>query len=150
MKRIIWILWIVLLIYVIGCSTSPPKAGFSSDKTKTQPPTPVIKPIIKASEEGIARESLLQGNWTKAYEEYERLLKQNIKSPIAEYYFYQLLQVQDYSAGTISAKGGPSGKNNLSELINYLCDPQGHPVGDPQGHPVGESPDANENLKAIA
>ncbi|MBI4711762.1 MAG: DUF3857 domain-containing protein [Planctomycetes bacterium] len=121
-----------------------------------KPITPDTDPAISSgiSAEKSAEEALVNGDWPKAYQEYQRLLLTDTKSPLAEYYFYRLLQVSDYEPQIIypeerrtqinqpephpPASRRPSGRAGITqikptELIGQLI----------------ESPATNENLRAL-
>ena len=122
----------LLFAYAAGCGgtavTTVPGAATKPAVEAVITPTGTAKPIpiLKADEESTAQEAFINGDWIKAFDEYARLIKQEVKSPITEYYLYRLLQVADYGAGISGT--------NVSAVINHLV----------------ESPDANENLRALA
>ncbi|MFA5793456.1 MAG: DUF3857 domain-containing protein [Candidatus Brocadiia bacterium] len=128
MKRLLLILSIALLIYATGCggkaattAQEPVSATVSTAITPTKP-----APIIRADEEVAAQQAMVSGDWLKAFDEYSRLIKQDVKSPVAEYYLYQLLHVADYASGISGT--------DMAGIINHLA----------------ESPDTNDNLRALA
>ncbi|MFH1227397.1 MAG: DUF3857 domain-containing protein [Planctomycetota bacterium] len=126
MKRLFILLCIGLLFFAIGCGGKAVSAGPGPVTAATAVTPTKPAPIIIAQEEIAARQALVAGDWLKSFDEYSKLLKQDVKSPVAEYYFYQLLQVADYATGMSGT--------DVAAIINHLVD----------------APDTNVNLRGLA